>query len=646
MLILIDMSGYRHEDKNISVGESVMRMRRGIMPKGYLGKILWVNLTDHKIGIEYPEEGFYRNFIGGYGIGARFLFSRMKPKIDPLGPENILGFITGTLTGTNAIGGSRFTVVAKSPLTGGWGDANSGGFFGPQLRFAGFDAVFLAGISSYPVYLFIDNGKAEIRDANHLWGKDSHDTEDILKSELGRDVRVACIGPSGEKLSLIASVMNEKGRAAGRSGLGAVMGSKKLKALAVRGNQNIPLFDEKKVDDLRKDYLTKLGGASKYFKQSGGTVAVTLMHAAQGDTPIKNWSGIPVVDFPNPDPLAGANVLALMDKKYACYKCPVVCGGLMKEGNGEYKWKAGAHKPEYETMGMFGGSCLNNNLESIIKVNDICNRFGVDTISAGAAIAFTIECYEKGLITQQDTDGIEMKWGNHHSIVAMTEKMVRREGFGDIIADGVRVAAKKLGKGSDKYAMHIGGQEFPAHHPLVDYRFATTYRLDPTPGRHTQGGEAMHPAGLIPAYDKSLVTGRGKAHKIGSNFNHVVYSAGLCLFVYGSYPHVNVFIEFMNAVTGWNATIDEFLLTGERISNLRQAFNVREGINSVQFKIPGRLTGGPVHNEGPLAGKSIDQDILAREYLVEMDWDINTAKPAKTKLCELGLADAARELWL
>jgi aldehyde:ferredoxin oxidoreductase len=615
------------------------------MPKGYLGKILWVNLLDLKISIEYPDEKYYRDFIGGYGIGAKILFRRLKPGIDPLGPDNVLGFMSGPLTGTQAIGGSRYTVVGKSPLTGGWGDANSGGYFGPQLRFAGFDGVFFEGISDHPVYLFINNGAAELKDAAHLWGKDTHDTEYILKSELGRDTKVACIGPAGEKLSLIACIMNEKGRAAGRSGLGAVMGSKKLKAIAVSGNQKIPVFDEEKVDNLRKEYLSKLVGASQYFKQSGGTAAVTLMHARMGDTPIKNWGGIPVVEFPNADPLGGEHILKLMEKKYACYKCPVVCGGILKAGSGEYKWEAGTHKPEYETLGMFGGSCQNNNLESIIMVNDICNRFGVDTISAGATMAFTMECYENGLINQKDTDGIEMTWGNHRSIVAMTEKLVRREGFGDLIADGVRVAAEKIGKGADKYAMHIGGQEYPAHHPLVDYRFATTYRLDPTPGRHTQGGEAMHPPGLLPIFDKTSVKGRGKAHKIGSDFNHVVYSSGLCLFVYGSYPDVNLFIEFMNAVTGWKSTVEEFLKSGEKIANLRQAFNIREGLNAVKFKLSGRLLGEPLHKEGPLAGKNIDADILANEYLAEMDWDRHSAKPSKNKLLELGLTDVAKELW-
>jgi aldehyde:ferredoxin oxidoreductase len=615
------------------------------MGNGYMGKILWVNLTTGKIEEELIEHGFDRQFIGGYGFGARTLLSRQKPGVDPLGPDNILGFLTGPLTGTPAIGGARYTVVAKSPLTGGWGDANSGGYFGPALRFAGFDGVFVTGRAEKPTYLFIEESRAQLRDAAHLWGKDSHESEDILKSELGTDVRVACIGQAGEKLSLISAIMNEKGRAAGRSGLGAVMGAKKLKAIVVKGAKEVPLFDMTRVADLRSEYLPKLESMSKIFSQFGGTAAVTVMHAQQGDTPIKNWGGIPVVEFPDPEPLGANQVLQRMQKKYACYRCPVGCGGIMKAGNAEYKYAEGVHKPEYETLGMFGGNCQNNNLDSIIMANDICNRYGLDTISAGSAIGMAIECYENGLIDRKDTDGIEMLWGNHKSIVAMTEKIAKREGFGAVLADGVKIAAERIGRGAEKYAMHLGGQEAPAHHPVCDHRFATTYRLDPTPGRHTQGGEAMHPRGLLPEFDKKSFSGRGKAHKIGSNFNHVVYSSGLCLFVYGAYPNISLFIDFMNAATGWEVTLDELLLTGERISNLRQAFNIREGIISTDLKLPDRMVGIPPHKAGPLAGVSVDWETMGREYLIEMDWDLQTGKPSRTRLEELGLADVAQQIY-
>jgi len=461
-----------------------------------MGKILFVDLSKGELKDEALDDKLCRDFIGGYGIGARIIYSRQKAGVDPLGPENIFGILTGPLTGTPALSGTRYTVVGKSPLTGTWGDANSGGYFGPHLKFAGYDGVLATGISEKPVYIFIKDGKAELRDATHLWGKDTFETEDILKSELGKKVEVVCIGPSGENLSLIAAVMNNKGRAAGRSGIGAIMGSKKLKAIAVTGNMKIPLADEKRAKELRRKYLGELAGPLVNIFRNFGTPALTAECAHIGDSPVKNWGGVGVVDFPDAELIGLDPVMERQSKAFACFRCPFGCGGHMKGGT-EYEYEAGAHKPEYETLCMFGTNCLNTNLESIIKANDICNRYGLDTISTGATISFAIECYENGLITKKDTDGIEMTWGNHKAIVAMTEKLAKREGFGIVLADGAKVAADKIGKGSEKYAIHIQGQEVPAHDPKLGYHFATTYRLDPTPARHTQGGEGFVAPGLV-----------------------------------------------------------------------------------------------------------------------------------------------------
>ncbi|MFC1942003.1 aldehyde ferredoxin oxidoreductase family protein [Chloroflexota bacterium] len=614
------------------------------MAGGYIGKLLWVDLTKKELKEEALDEKLQRQYLGGYGLGARILFSRQKAGVDPLGPDNILGILTGPFTGSPMLSGTRYTVVGKSPLTGGWGDANSGGYFGPYMKFAGYDGVFFTGTSDKPVYLFIDSGKAELRDAAHLWGKDSFETEDMLRSELGKDTEVACIGQSGENLSLIAAVMNNMGRAAGRSGLGAVMGSKKLKAVAVRGNMKIPLGDETAANELRKKYLAEIGGPMADLFKNYGTPGLTTMSAHNGDSPVKNWGGVGIVDFPDAEPLSGDHVIEQQSKKYACYRCPFGCGGIMKEGTGEYKYKAGAHKPEYETLSMFGSNCLNNNLESIIKVNDICNRYGLDTISAGAAIALAIECYENGLITKADTDGIEMTWGNHKSIVAMTEKLAKREGFGDILADGVKVAAEKIGKGADKYAIHVQGQEIPAHDPKLGYHYGTIYKLDPTPARHTQGGEGLVPPGLIPRFNPQSFSGRGEAHKLGSNCSHVVNSAGMCLFMYACLPDASVLADFMQAITGWDVTMEELLKTGERITNIRNAFNLREGLNPIEFKVPDRVIGKPPQKEGPLSGVTVDENALFNEYLATMDWDLKTAKPSKAKLQELDLADVATAL--
>jgi aldehyde:ferredoxin oxidoreductase len=368
------------------------------------------------------------------------------------------------------------------------------------------------------------------------------------------------------------------------------------------------------------------------------------MCAESGDTPTKNWSGTAVIDFPDYALLSADPVLERQVRKYACYRCPIACGGHMRQGTGEYKYEAGAHKPEYETLGMFGANCLNNNLESIIKVNDICNRYGIDTISGGAAIAFAIECYEKGLITKKDTDGIEMTWGNHRSIVAMTEKLVKREGFGDILADGVKAASQRIGKGSDQYAMHIQGQEAPAHDPKFGYHWGISYRMDATPARHTQGPGMPLPGLPLPKFDPKSFSGRGEAHKMGHSFSHVVSSSGTCLFLYWALPSVFAFLDFMRAVSGWDLTIEELIKTGERVLNIRHAFNIREGLNPLKFKIPGRITGNPPPKEGPLKGVTVDEETMDREYLTALDWDLETTKPSKEKLQELGLEDVAKEI--
>lgn len=613
------------------------------MSRGYMGKILRVDLTKGELKSEELDESLGRRFLGGYGLGARIIFSEQAAGVDPLGPDNMLGFVTGPLTGTQAISGTRYTVVAKSPLTGGWGDANSGGYFGAYLKFSGYDAIFFSGSSERPVYLSINDGKAELKDAAHLWGMETYETEDALRSALGEETAVACIGPAGEKLGLISCIMHNKGNAAARSGLGAVMGSKKLKAVAVQGKMKVPVADEKGMLELRNKYLPNLGGHIGWIRQYG-TSFVTLRSALNGDSPVKNWGGVPDVDFPDAEPLSHELLDKLKMKPAGCYRCPVVCDAVMKEGTGEYKYAAGSARPEYETMAMLGSNCANNNLESIVMANDICNRFGLDTISAGAVIAFAMECYERGIITRADTGGIEMNWGNHSSLVKMLQKMAVREGLGDILVDGVQIAAKKIGKDAAKYAMHIHGQEVPGHSPIQSFHWAPPYIISATPARHTQGSDGMM-AELIPPFDKKSFTGRGKGYKIGCSFQNSLMSAGVCLFVLGALPSPHVMAEFLTSVTGWDIDTDEVLVIGERIANIRQAFNCREGINLMQYEIPGRVFGRPPHPAGPLKGITVDDRTMVRESLVAMDWDLETAMPSRKKLLELGLDDVADTLW-
>jgi aldehyde:ferredoxin oxidoreductase len=615
------------------------------MPGGFTGKILWVDLSRGRLHDEPLDESTGRKFLGGYGLGASVLFNRQKPHVDPLGKDAVFGLVTGVLTGTPAITGNRYVAVGKSPLTGGWGDANSGGHFGPNLKFAGYDAVFFTGVSESPVYLSIDNGRAELRDAVHLWGKDTFETEDILKSECGADAEVACIGPSGESVSLIAAVMNNKGRAAGRSGLGAVMGAKKLKAVAVRGSLKVPLADEPAANDLRRSTLRELTGHVTGLREYG-TPMIMQRCLVIGDAPVRNWGGI-AADFPDVAAIAGDAVKAKQERPWGCWHCPIACGGHMKGGDAEYRLEAGAHKPEYETLAMFGSNCLNTNLDSIIKANDICNRAGLDTISAGAAVAFAIECFENGIITKADSSGLDLNWGNHRAIVVLTEKIAARDGLGDLLADGVKSAAAKIGKGSEQFAMHIQGQEVPAHDPKAGRQFGTSYRMDATPARHTQSGEGgMGQANPPqPYFDRNAWNGRGEARRIGSSWHHAVSAVGMCSFGLGAMPSIDSVTGMLRAVTGWDISVEEMLETGERIANVRQAFNIREGLNPLQYHVPDRIVGIPPKAAGPTKGITVDERTLDREYLAAMDWDGATTIPSRKKLLALGLEDVARELY-
>jgi aldehyde:ferredoxin oxidoreductase len=596
---------------------------------GYMGKLLLVDLSTGEMKEETPDESLYRDFVGGYGLGARVLYRRQRGGVDPLGAENTFGLITGPLTGTPAPFGCRYVAVAKSPLTGGWGDANSGGDFGPYLKFAGYDGVFFTGISEKPVYLLIDNGKAQLRAATHLWGKVTFETDDLLQTEHGKAAKVISIGPAGEKLSLVACLMNRRVDAAGRSGLGAVMGSKKLKAVVVKGDQKVPIADIEAANRLRQKHIAEMK-ALPFLEDFHryGTTGHTAESAHSGDTPVKNWGGIGVIDLPDISALDKELVDARVEARIGCWRCPAACKGRLKKGAGEYSYPAGIHRPEYETQAAFGAMCLNNDSEAIDMAGYICDSYGLDTISAGTIIAFAMECYEHGIITKADTDGIELTWGNPRATVAVLEKMALREGFGDVLADGVKAAAERIGKGAEEYAVHIGGQEVGMHDPKCDFAAfagvptAARYQMDATPGRHT--------AGFGPSQFQGFV----------------VNAAGLCL-------HSNLAVDdpdkyivgFMSAVTGWDRSLDELLKAGERIANMRHVFNLREGINPLRLKVHGRIIGRPPFKEGPLAGVSSDIEAQVYWNLGALDWDRETTKPSRKKLLELGLNDIARELW-
>jgi len=613
---------------------------------GYCGKMLFVDLTKGSHEEITLTQEIAKQYIGGYGIGAKVLFERMKPGSDALGPDNIVGFTTGPLTGTGALLSGRYTVVCKSPVTGGWNDANSGGYFGPELKKAGFDAVFVQGASETPVYVWINDGEVEIRDATHLWGKDVLETEVALKGELGEHrLRAAMIGPAGEKLSLIAAVINDGHRAAGRGGCGAVMGSKKLKAVVVRGTGNVPVADPEKLKAANQDILdtikngpaAEIAGAFSTF----GTTIFTAASAISGDSPVKNWEGIGLVDYGEE---AGKNFEGLvMDakyrvKKYACANCPLGCGAIYDVNDG--KWPVGeTGRPEYETSAAFGCLMLNDNLEALLKCNHICNIYGLDTISAGATVTWAIECYENGILSKGDTGGIELTWGNAEAIVQATQEMADQSTeFGKLLALGSAGAAEKIGKGTE-YLVTVKGIELPMHDPRLGPGFSRTYAIDPTPARHVKGGLGIQHM-QTPDPSKYNAEGSGEPDLRATAAQEIINTTGLCLFK--DFTGVqNIAWKLMPPVTGWNFGEEEEMNAGLRIYNMRHAFNLREGMKPADFQLPKRSVGDP------LEGVTVDHKGFIRNFFKAIEWDETTGKPSRSSLEKLGgMEDVIKSLGL
>ena len=603
---------------------------------GYAGKLLFVDLT-HRTCEERPlSEELAKAYIGGYGIGARVLYDMMEPGADPLGTDNVLGLLTGPLNATSALFGGRYTVVCKSPVTGGWNDANSGGFFGPELKKAGFDGIFVSGISVTPVYLFIKDGKAEIRDAEDLWGLDCPRTQEALVQKTGENrLRAAIIGPSGEQQSWMACIINDKHRAAGRGGCGAVMGSKKLKAVVVRGTGKIPVADQDKVKAINREVLEwmKNGPTAEMIKGFGafGTGVGTDAMGLMGDTPVKNWGGAGIVDM-GEDRLSRISTISFdkeyNTKKYACAQCPLGCGAHYSVDKGPWPLEE-TDRPEYETLGAFGTMALNDDADSIIKCNDICNRYGLDTISVGATIAWAIECYENGLFSKEDTGGIALTWGNARSIVAMTQAIADQTGLGKILALGSKKAAEKLGKGAE-YLQTVRGIELPMHDPRFSPGLARTYQCDPTPGRHVKGGLGIADLGA-PDEVRYQYSGREQADAEATCRAEILNSAGACSFSdFGAPPHA--LKGLVEAVTGWDLDMGR---TGRRILNMRHLFNLREGQKPTHDLLPGRSIGEPPLKEGPLKGITVDYRKLAEGFFDAIGWDKETMEPTDEWLKDL-----------
>ncbi|MBC7232810.1 MAG: aldehyde ferredoxin oxidoreductase family protein [Chloroflexi bacterium] len=645
------------------------------MPNGYWGRVLFVNLSTGHIEEQTLPDEVYRQYLGGYGLGVRMLYEHIPPGTDPLGPDNMLGFLPGLLTGTHAPFSGRFMVVAKSPLTGGWGEANGGGRFGPALRGAGYDGIFVYGIAPKPVYLYVDDQHAELRDATTLWGLDTVATEEAIRQATSSDVQVACIGPAGEKRSLISGIVNEGGRIAARCGLGAVMGSKNLKAIAARGRASPPLADKEAFDQSTKGYrqlfrrqparwmplMPKFLHAFAPFLRrlrfkptSGplqmimdnyrlyGTASATALLVALDDTPIRNWTGTSVRDYPvsMAENLSDEAVIRNKIKPYACHSCPLACGATIRLPNG-----GTGHRPEYETLAAFGPLLLNADLDTVVACNEICNLAGLDTISTGVAVAFAIECSERGWLPPELAGELPLHWGDSQAIVELTKRIAARQpGLGEWLADGIRHAASRASPAAQEAAVHAGGQELPMHRGLYEPGVAVGYWLDPAPGRHTAtlSGMTANPTmirylkrsgrQLAARYDYSA---KGAEMAVVMQVLRAFDSLGMCQFslLMGEPP----ILDWLQAATGWEVSEADFLRLGWRIQALRHAFNAREGITPEQVKLPARERGDPPLEAGPLAGITLDTGAMSTGYFSVMGIDPATGWPSPETVQILGL---------
>lgn len=623
------------------------------MANGYTGKVLRIDLTSREIKIDQPNEAFYRTYLGGPGFGLYYLLTEMAPQADALGPDNIIVFAAGLLTGTAAPSVPRFTVCAKSPLTGALGRSEAGGWWGPELKLAGFDAVVVRGRAEKPVYLWINQGKVEIRDAEHVWGKETGTVERIIKDELQDNlVRIAQIGPAGENQVKYAAIVNELVHFNGRSGLGAVMGSKNLKAIAVRGNTKVSAAHPDKLKELAQWVAqeAKVNPLSKML-HSQGTPAVLTANNAAGGLPSCNWQ---YGSFDEAEEIGGDKLTNdLLFKRGSCFACPIRCKRVVKaSGNVDVDPKYGG--PEYETMAALGSNCGVKDLTLICKANELCNKYGMDSISTGAVISFAMECYDKEYITREHTGGLDLQFGDGNLVLDLIQLIACRDGFGDWLAEGTVALAKRIGNNSERLLMQVKGQDAPMHDPRLKNGLALQYALSPIGADHwfaqhdpffvpgnPIGQKAGAPLGILEGIE-AVDFSWSKVRLIfyTSMLNCAYDGLGVCVFGFAarSVTPLNKLLEMVEAITGWDTSLWELMKAGERINNMARMFNCREGFGPEDDSLPARLT-QPLAS-GPYSGH-LSIDALEFREAVDLYYDMagwdSQGRPTRGKLLELGL---------
>lgn len=646
------------------------------MPYGYHGRILRVNLTTGQIDVERPDESLYRTYMGGSALGLYYLLKEMPTGVDSLGPDNMIVVSLSVLTGVPISGQSRMTINAKSPLTGAIGDSQAGGFWPAEMKRAGFDAIILKGASPTPVYLWVHDGEAELRDATHLWGKVTGEAEGLIREELGDPkIEVAQIGPAGERLVRFAAVINMSNRANGRTGMGAVMGAKKLKAIAVRGRDVPPVAHPDRLKALHKLGVPNYK-SNPDVKGTGelGTASCLLSQQWAGGLPTRNYiSGV----FDGAEAISGERMAeTILIERDTCYACVVRCKRVVEvednpagDGEGSVTGRKYVERkyggPEYETLATFGSYCGIDDLAAIAKANEICNAYGMDTISCGATVAFAFECFERGLLSRTDTDGLELTWGNAEAMVGLTRQIAAREGLGAVLAEGSHRAAAMIGRDAERSVVAVKGSEVPAHMPQVKASMGLIYAVNPfgadhqssehdpfyEPGAGNLYHERLAEIGLTD-HTPSDVLDENKvrftlvtqyAYSILDTLNLCQFDWGPAWQLYGPAPMV----ELVRAVTGWeDVTLEELMRLGARRVNLLRAFNTREGFTRAHDTLPPRIVEDALV-DGPTVGTTFSREVLESAldtYYRLAGWDVETGNPTRDTLESLGLGWVADQL--
>lgn len=633
------------------------------MVRGYNGKILRVDLTTGEVFIEKPSDTFYRSHLGGRTLGLHYILNEIESHVESFDEDNLLVFAASVVTGAPIPGLSRHSVLSKSPLTGGFAESEAGGYFGVELKKAGYDAIVIKGKASAPIYLYIKDGKVEIKPANHLWGLDTGVTQSKIRQEIGESsAQLAIIGPAGENLVRYAAIVNDLNHVNGRAGLGAVMGSKNLKAVVVNGSSTPDFADKEAIKRIASHF-------SKTFKQNAdnnqlnqyGTSQYLINANESGTLPTRNFQDGSFEGVEKVSHIKMHEQLTIGSE--GCYACPIRCKQLCKF-DGDITIDPQYGGPEYEAMTAYSSLCGNDDLMVMVKANELSNRYGLDSISTGSCIAFAMECFERGLITKEETEGIELKFGNSKAIITMVEKIAKREGFGDFLAEGVKRMSEKIGQGCQSFAMHVKGQEFAMHEPRVKYGLGLAYGVSPTGADHLQHEhdgafdpnligythesdspsvfmEMMQPLGIYePVETMSLSKKKVKLFTYLQIYWSLFNTLGLCIFNFAPVRTfaVNYIPEIVKAVTGWDVSLWELMKVGEKGITMSRLFNLKHGLSYRDDILPDRVY-EPL-GVGPMSNSKMNREEYNKAlklYYEMMGWDGKTGVPTEGRVAELGI---------